>query len=103
MQEAHAVHAASLTTGTLRSLFMSLSHGSFGKSGMNQYARRHRGALMMSFCIESELKLPVSCAHVASDICRKTYPTLAGFQYSNTSGTLGSLNWYEMNSGDCRF
>lgn len=55
LQEAHAVHAANPKTGTLRSLFTSLSHESFGRSGMYQFAQGHRGALVMNFCIECEL------------------------------------------------
>lgn len=56
LEEAHAVHAASPRTGTLRFLFTSLSHQSIDRSGMNQYALGHRGALVMDFCIECELK-----------------------------------------------
>lgn len=60
LREAHAVHAASSKTGTLRSLFTSLSHEPSGRSGINQYAQRHRGALVMNFCIECELRVFVS-------------------------------------------
>ena len=54
LQEEYAVHAASPKTSTLRSLFTSLIHESFGRSGMNQCAQEPRGALMNSFCIEYE-------------------------------------------------
>lgn len=57
LEKARSVHAASPKTGTLRSLFTSLSHWSFGRSGLNQCAQGHRGALVMNFCIECELEV----------------------------------------------
>lgn len=56
-QETHAVHVGGPKTATLRSLFTSLSHGPFGRTGMNQYAQRHRGALVRNFCIERGLNV----------------------------------------------
>lgn len=62
LQGKYAVHAASPKTSTLRSLFTSLIHESFGGSGMNQCAQGPRGALVKIFCIECELSVFQSIA-----------------------------------------